>query len=471
MRPPPERVVFAPYGTDATTGQAFRPHPTQQIIRQWVAAVRTGPPRTDGIPTCYLQHGVNAGGTRAMLTPAIEYLLEEPGLNVLIGRKDFNDLRLSAMETFLTMLPPRLLVSQNVQEHRYVVQGPRGTSQVFFRELKDASGLGSQEFAVIVVVEAHELSLKMFRTLKQRCRQGQRPSFLLLEGNPPAEGHWLLQLTNPHHPDYDPAITMLKLPSTENYAAMTPAYRAMLEAMPPAWRARYVLAEAAAIPDGTPVYPAFVETVHVRETALVPDRPIIRGWDFGLRRAACVWGQRDDRGHVLWHREWLALETPETQFIEGVKVRTRQWFGDLVCEDYGDPAATQRDPEGVATMTRLHDAGITLRWRVSTYGERVPLINHLLSQLLNGEPQLRINPQCRILIEGLSGGYHYPELKDGQEFSPRKDVPYRDGWYEHVLNAWEYPLVNLYLASKGAPSSVSRLLRARRLRAREAVSF
>lgn len=465
-----ETVVISPYGSHPQTGAPFAPHPTQQYVRDWARAVRERRHTAKGIPVIYLQHGVNSGGTRAVLTPAIEYLLEQPEINVLIGRKDFNDLRLSGMETFFRVMPKQLIVGQNVQEHRYRIEGEHGTSQVFFRELKDTKGLGSQEFAVIVVIEAHEITLAMYRTLKQRCRQGLLPSMILLEGNPPAEGHWLLNLTDKNHPDYDADITMLKLPSTENWANMTPEYRSMLDSMPASWRKRYVLAEAAALPDGTPVYPSFVESMHVQETQIIPDRPIIRGWDFGLRRAACVWGQRSHTGNIIWHREWMAIETPEEDFIDGVKVRTKEWFGDIVCEDFGDPAATQRDPQGVSTLTRLSNKGINLGWRQSTYGERVPLINKLLSEMVGGRPKLIISPHCRILIEGLQGGYRYPELKQDTEFTLKHDVPYRDGWYEHMANAWEYPLVNLYLEGNKQNNRITHLIQVRQNRLRHSGS-
>lgn len=461
MELPAETVVLAPYGKDPVTGDPYAPHATQQKVRDWARSIRDGTYRGKGIPVLYLQHGVNSGGTRAVLTPAIEYMLEESGINVLIGRKDFNDLRLSVMRTFFEVIPDELIAGKNVQEHWYKVQGQGGTSTVFFRELKDTKGLGSQEFAVIIVCEAHEISLSAFRTLKQRCRQGLRKAFILLEGNPPSEGHWLMNLTKPEHPDYDEDITLIKLSSFENWDFMNPAYRDSLEKQPATWKKRYLLGEAGALPDGTPVYPSFVEAVHVRDTRLIPDRPIIRGWDFGFRRAACVWGQRADNGQMLWHREWMALETPEEQFIEGVNIRTKEWFGERVCEDYGDPAASQRDPEGITTLARLQKHHINLRFRQSTYSDRIPMINRLLSELVNGEPRMIISPHCQILIEGLMGGYHYPELKEDREFTPKKDVPYRDSWFEHVANAWEYPHVCLFMAT--ATGATEQRLKFRRM--------
>ena len=454
-------------------GRPYPPHPTQQRVFDWVLDRLAQP--TDGIPVLYVQHGVRSGGTRAMLNVVLARLTHEPGLRVLIGRKDFKDLRTSILETFLDILPPALLVERDAQEHRYVLRaGTTGTSTVFFRELKDLAGLGSQEFGCILVCEAHEISLAAYRTLKQRCAQQPHPPLLLLEGNAPLERHWLATVSDPLSPDYDVDLVRWTLSSEENKAFLDPGYWASLERMPAAWRRRYLLGEAGPLPDGTPVYPAFVEALHVRETAIIPDRPVIRGWDFGLRRAACVWLQRADSGQLLIHREWLALETPETQFIAGVQLRTQEWFGERVCQDYGDPAARQRDPEGVSTLARLAQAGIHLQSQAITFGERIPLLNAELSTLVYGQPKLVINPSCQVLIEGLMGGYHYPALREDQAFQPARDLPYKDGWYDHVVDAWSYALV--HLCGRGAavvPRGVRRVqIRNQWLaRRREAVMF
>ena len=440
-------IVFAPYGYDPA-GVPNKPLPTQQRVLDWVDRVRAGEKMAPGVPVLYIQHGVNSGGTRSVMAPMCEMLMECPGIRVLDGRKDFNDLRLSAMETFFDIVPSQLICDKDEQEHRYcILSQPEGQGTLFFRELKDTGGLGSQEFAVIVVHEAHEIDLRAYRTLKQRCRQKGYPNMILMEGNPPSLGHWLEAVKNPQSTDWDPDLTVLELTSYENWDNMAESYRSSLESMPESWRRRYLLGQTGALPSGTPVYPSFVESVHVRPTQLIPDRPIIRGWDFGYRRAACVWGQRADNGRMVWHREWMAMETPEEQFIAGVKVRTAEWFGGTVCMDIGDPAAVNRDPAGVSTMDRLKKAGIFLRSRRSTYAERIPLINRKLSELIAGEASVIINPMCQILIEGLAGGYHYPEIQPDKEFTSKKEVPFKDGYFEHVLNAWEYPFVNLFMTS------------------------
>ena len=198
------------------------------------------------------------------------------------------------------------------------------------------------------------------------------------------------------------------------------------------------------------MYPSFVAAIHSRTTAIIPDRPIIRSWDFGWRRAACLWAQRTDWGQLIVHREWMALETPETEFIEGVKMRTNDWFGDRTVVDYGDPAARNRDPHGISTLARLDLAGIQMMYRQSTYAQRIPLINQRLSLLLAGHPAVIVNPLCTVLTEGLEGGYHYPSINIERKFTEGHEVPFHDQWYSHLANAFEYLMVNLFL---GATSS------------------
>lgn len=403
----------------------------------------------------YVQHGVRAGGTRGVLNPTLARLYHEPGLRALLARRDFNDLRKSAMETFFEIVPPEHVADRDVQEHRYQIRGHAGTSTVYFSGLKDVGGLGSQEFGLIVLHEVQEMTYDMYRRIKPRASQSGFSPMILMEGNPPFTGDWLDQLLDESSRLYDPDVTRLILPTSENWENLDAGFRASMERTDAAFKRRFLLGLSGFLPSGTPVYPSFVEAVHVRETHLVPDRPIIRGWDFGLRKAACVWGQRTDRGQFLWHREWMAHETPETQFIDGVIQRTLEWFGPRTCQDFGDPAATQRDPEGKSTLQRLVDKGITLRYRVTTYGERIPLINRRLCELIDGQSAEIIDPRCQILIEGLHGGYHYPELIAGQEFTQKRDLPQRDGYFEHLANAWEYAHVNLLLS----PSSIVEKMR------------
>lgn len=428
---------------------------------QW-AVDKTRQP-SGGIPVLYLQHGVRAGGTRAILNVLLSRVFMEPGLRALVCRHEFADLRASVMETMWEIIPPQLLVEKNEQEHRYVLRGASGTSTLFCSGLKDVAGKGSTEFGCISIHEAHEITLRDYRMIKNRCNQSGHPPMLLMEGNAPTEGHWLTRVQNPQDREYDPDLTVMMLSTEENAASLDPAYWQSLQTMPAEWRRRYVLGITGALPSGNPVYPAFTESVHVRETSLIPDRPVLRFWDFGYRRAALLWAQRSDAGQLLLHREWMALETPEDTFISQVVMRTNQSFGSLVCRDYGDPAAAQRDPQGISTLRRLQDHGISLQYRQTTYADRIPMVNRKLSELINGEPAVLINPRCSILIEALAGGYAYPELSEGQELTSKREIPRKDGWFDHIADAFSYGLVNLFMGMPDAQRRERReMIRTRR---------
>ena len=476
LESPLNSAIFSPFGIDSQTGLPYSAHPTQQKIHDWCEDVFSG--KFKGIPVLYVQHGVNSGGTRGCLNPILEILTTQPGTRVLIGRRDFNDLKKSTMETFFDIVPASRIAKRNDQDHEYKIlchppidatedekRAITGkTSTVFFRELKDVDGLGSQEFRIIFVTEAYEISLRAYQGLKRRCRQGKRVSMILMEGNPPTENHWLMQLTDPLSAHFDPDITKIIMPSTENWENMTPAYQESLQNMAPSLKRRFIMGEAGFLQDGTPVYPSFVESVHSKDVEFLRDRPIIRGWDFGVRKAACVWCQRHDNGQFRILREWMAIETPEHQFIAGVKLRTSEWFGGTVCRDYGDPAARNRDPEGKTTLMRLAEQGIMMGYRQTTYAERIPLINQKLSQMIQGEPLVVIDPACRILIEGFMGGYHYPEVKPGEVMNYRKEIPQKEGWFEHPMNALEYVFVNVFMPDQSHLAEVIKERNARRRR-------
>lgn len=285
---------------------------------------------------------------------------------------------------------------------------------------------------------------------------------ILMEGNPPVSGDWLDQLTKPTSRCYDADVERLIMPTYENWANLDEGFKQSMERMDSSWRRRFLMGESGFVPTGTPVYPSFVESVHVRPTSLIPDRPVVRMWDFGFRRPACLWGQVDDAGRLFVHREWMPFEIAEEQFIATVILRTKEWYGERVCRDFGDPAARQRDPQGISTLRRLSEYGIRLSWRTTTYADRIPLVNRKLSELVEGQPAMTIDPLCRDLIQGLAGGYHYKELRHGEVFSASKDLPFKDSHFEHVVNAFEYGIIGLFMGS--SPAGVEKRREVARIR-------
>ena len=57
--------------------------------------------------------------------------------------------------------------------------------------------------------------------------------------------------------------------------------------------------------------------------------------------------------------------------------------------------------------------------------------------------------RCKILIDGFLGGYHYAIRRAGQGFNPHlHEIPFRDGYWEHVCNSLEYVAVNLFTGAE-----------------------
>jgi hypothetical protein len=85
-----------------------------------------------------------------------------------------------------------------------------------------------------------------------------------------------------------------------------------------------------------------------------------------------------------------------------------------------------------------------LKCRQSTYRLRKEIIDKKASTLINGRPILKVDRSCKIVIDGFLGGYHFPERSTGQAASDGFDKPFRDGYYEHVMNTVEYFAINMF---------------------------
>lgn len=108
-------------------------------------------------------YGGAAGGgkTRGLCELAIDLATDFPGAQILIGRKDYSDLRDTTMTQFNLACPPSLIVGRNQQEHWVdlrLAEWPEGVkSRIIFRELKDYLGIASAEYTHILFDEAGEI--------------------------------------------------------------------------------------------------------------------------------------------------------------------------------------------------------------------------------------------------------------------------------------------------------------------------
>ena len=320
--------------------------------------------------------------------------------------------------------------------------------------------MGSQEFGVIAVTEAHEITYQSYMALKRRCRQEGVANMILMESEAPNEDHWLAKVTNPEHPDYDPDIEMWKVSTYENAKNLPIAYMGSLESMPEAWKKKYLQGEFGFIPDGEPFYQNFKEAIHKREIKPLLDKPLLLGWDYGFRHPACAITQIDAKGRWGVLRELIGTNITIEHFKEVVKEYLNLHFKSFTTQSYGDPAGTQRNDKSEQTSEDiLRQGGFNVTSTPSTYRQRKEIIEGKLSTLIDGTPALCIDPACKTIIDGFLGGYHYPMIKQGQQFTVlRTEQPYKDGFYEHIMNGLEYIAVNVFSPVKKYKVSRGKML-------------
>jgi hypothetical protein len=230
---------------------------------------------------------------------------------------------------------------------------------------------------------------------------------------------------------------------------------------------------------GRPFYPAFAEhperyTRYRFDTTLAA--PVVRGWDFGGRNPACVWGQwskKSRRFYVM--REILGKDIDTYGFRDLVKYLSGQlsydsleshpraiellqelrydraypqtpWFeGNHHFLDFAGHEAVRpgpglvraADPKIAAEILALGEIYVT-----STYvfqKSRKQIIDALCKLRSDGKPGIFIDPACPNLTKGLCGEIVYAK-STAANADPNE--PAKDALYSHLHEALGYALVN-----------------------------
>ncbi len=198
------------------------------------------------------------------------------------------------------------------------------------------------------------------------------------------------------------------------------------------------------IASGLGVYTdSFNRELHVAHEPLsiYDDRPILRGWDFGLS-PACVWVQGDPMGRinvlaeeVTWNGRGDQKQMGVEQFCPIVQVTSKARFPGAEFKDWADPAGWQRAQTDETTCVQImqrfdfHPTPGPVAWTA-----RRDSMNHVLAQYREGRFILMVDPRCRMIIEGLAGKYQFDEI--GQTGEYRETVA-KNAW-SHIMNGLEY---------------------------------
>lgn len=247
--------------------------------------------------------------TRLLVELAKDYMLDYPGCKIMVGRKDFKDLRTTTMEQFDMHVPPQLIVGRNNAEHwrdiRLPEWPPGVSSRVEFRELKDFLGIASEEWQAAFVDEAAEVPKKTALMLLLRLRRnlpdavmqtrkskaypdGKPPKFLMVCASNPWPGwfeSWFVkrEMDEDLMRAYNGTLHFVQaLPGDNPFLPKDYAQRMLASNMPQDWVNRMLLGKWDAFVGQ--VYPQFSPFIHEwRAPAPAPEnvKRILGGLDFG----------------------------------------------------------------------------------------------------------------------------------------------------------------------------------------------
>ena len=204
---------------------------------------------------------------------------------------------------------------------------------------------------------------------------------------------------------------------------------------------------------GNPFYIGFSRPLNVRRMTANPGKDLVLGFDYGFNHSDCVITQLMPEGYFLVADNIFGTEQTIEEFGEYCKNYLTENFAGynwgLRC--YGDPAGKQASDKGrkssEATLREIGFKVVSIPSNTSktNYAARKKIIEKLLRTLINGIPQFVVAdvPGNQIIIEGLEGGYRYP---DANRYGGVAERPVEDDFFEHAINSLEYVILNLFKA-------------------------
>ena len=379
-----------------------------------------------------------------------------PGTQWFVARRDYNDLLDTTMRTMVNILgnlpEGTLLDRQKMAPQKWWIRpmtvGKDGEepepSTITFMGLSDY--VGGYEFTGGFIDEADEVEKNNFYQMIGRLRAKPTPDFpdenfgIGCAFNPPSMTHWLYTectgLDVAGNKKKEPSMVLFKPKPTENQRNLPKGYyEQMAQTMSLELLQRYKDGQWGNTYPGEPVIRQFKASLHVKDKLAWSGGSVFRFWDFGYNRPAVLFAQVATDGRLQILGEYLGHHIEGTQFIETVRSQTALRFPNAtVFVDYGDPAVAQHKDTG-SMLALLNNAGVLMRYQRTPFDLSIQLLRKRFETIIEGDPAIVIDSTCRVLIDGLAGGYHLKE--DG--VTPRKD-----GHFDHEIDALRYGVFNLF---------------------------
>lgn len=266
---------------------------------------------------------------------------------------------------------------------------------------------------------------------------------IVMDTNAPDLDHWWYKLAEETHAE---GFEFFRQkggldPDAENVPNLPPGYYDRVSSgKADDWLKVYVRSEYGYVRDGKPVYPEFVDSLHVRPFELVRGFGLRIGLDFGLTPAAVI-GARSPMGGWRIRREVVATRMGATALAVELGRELREHFPDWPVESItGDPAGDSGGNDEKSVFQILAANGIIAQpASTNDFTIRRDAVGGLFSKLIDGEPAMLIHPDCKVLRKACAGAYCFKRVQVlGHE--RYKDKPDKNE-FSHVAEALQYEVL------------------------------
>lgn len=385
-----------------------------------------------------------AAKTSTLICAMLMRALLQPGFKGVIMRQHYNSMFntvIERAEEMIQRLGPGVLLDRNKSPPmRWLIRSAvdDGISQIIFCGINELpKGFGCH---AIAVDEADECSESDINALRLRTRE-VGPHALMLACNPPDTSHWLYTAATGKNAEErqitEPWLKLFTPKDGENMSHLeSDYYEKAAKGMPADLRQRFIEGCWGSVFPNKPVYREFSRRFHVVD-GLKPNLqyPILRFRDFGYRRPCCIWAQLDEStGCLDCFAEILGENEEVLAFEDRVQALSNSKFRGAAFIDFGDPAVDQHKDTG-STLQMLSTRGVFVNYIRSDLEEGIRHVRLLLERMSHGRAMFQFERLgCPILIRSLEGGYGTND----------NGKPLKDGYYDHLPDAFRYGVINIY---------------------------
>lgn len=385
-------------------------------------------------------------------------------------RNTYGELRTTTIKTWQDWMPANVATIRwdqpiTAKMAQDLPDGTRVEMEVLFVSVDrpaDVKKLLSLELTGAWINEAREISKSTLDQLTGRI--GRYPSKrdggaswhgIIMDTNPPDTDHWWYRIFEQEKPrgyslfHQPPALIRVDNgyranPEAENASNHNRGHYYWLDLVAgktEEWIKVYVLGQYGTTSDGKPVYPEWMDSLHVAPDVILPWRglPLIMGWDCSGLRPAVVFGQVTNRGQLRIIDELLAIDMGIKQFAADiVKPHLANKYPSMTLISVGDPAGKAKTPTNESTIyDELRKAGLdTIPASTNLFVPRREAVAGFLTRIIDGEPGFLLSPNCENLRQGFNGKYYYKRVQVTGE-DRWKDEPADNDW-THLQDGAQY---------------------------------